>query len=76
MVNPNMVQGNPNNPRMVLPHIQNRPNLMQATQQQINPNMQGVVNQQQPSQQPPPPPYPEPPPPYPGQQSMTQNQVR
>jgi hypothetical protein len=61
---------------MVLPHmIQNRPNMMQNTQQQVNPNMQNIIGQQQQQQQQqvaPPPPYPEPPPPYPGQ---TQNQV-
>lgn len=69
-----MVQGNQNNPRMALPHmIQNRPNLMQNTQQQtVNPNIQNIIGQQQ-QVAPPPPPYPEPPPPYPGQ---TQNQVR
>lgn len=74
-----MIQGNPNNPRMSLPHmIQNRPNLMQNAQQQVNPNMQNIIGQQQQQQQQqnqaPPPPYPEPPPPYPGQQA--QNQVR
>lgn len=72
MVNPN-IQGNQNNQqRMVLPHmIQNRPNMMQNTQQQVNPNMQNIIGQQQ-QQVAPPPPYPEPPPPYPGQ---AQNQV-
>ncbi|KAG5672534.1 hypothetical protein PVAND_002656 [Polypedilum vanderplanki] len=85
MVNPNMMQQNQqNNPRMALPHmVQNRPNMMQnAQQQQINPNIQGLINQtQQPqqqqaqqSQQVPPPPYPEPPPPYPGQANQNQEQ--
>lgn len=92
MVNPNVMQGNQNNPRMVLPQMaQNRQPMMQNPQQPINQmNIQGIQapmgNQaligQQPQQQqqqnavPPPPPYPEPPPPYPGQSNTGQSQVR
>ena len=90
MVNPNMIQGNPQNPRMGLPQMntqqqqqQPRAPMMQNMQQGVvNPN-NNLMGQQQPPQQQqqnqqqqlvPPPPYPEPPPPYPGQQS-NQNQV-
>lgn len=62
MVNPNMMQGNPNNPRMALPQMpQNRPSMMQNPQQPMNPNIQGMqspmgnqalVGQQQQQQQP------------------------
>lgn len=85
MVNPNMVQGGQNNPRMGLQQMtQNRPNMMQNPQQTMNPNIQGIasqlpnqamVGQQQQQQAVPPPPYPEPPPPYPGSISG-QSQVR
>lgn len=90
MVNPNMMQGSQNNPRMTLPQMnQNRP-LMQNPQQIMNPNIQGIQSTlgsqtmigQQPQQQqqqnsvPPPPPYPEPPPPYPGQSVSGPPQVK
>lgn len=76
MVNPNMIQGNPQNPRMGLPQMnpqqQPRPTMMQNMQPGVNPNLMGqnpqqVQQQGQPQQLVPPPPYPEPPPPYPGQ---------
>lgn len=89
MINPNMIQGNQNNPRMAPPQmVQNRPPLMQNQQQQMNPNIQGIQSpmanqsligqpaQQGQQQQQPPPPYPEPPPPYPGQSMAGQTQVR
>jgi hypothetical protein len=87
MINPNIIQGNQNSPRMSLPQLgQNRPNMTQGAQQLMNANIQGlqspignqqIINQQsqQQSAVPPPPPYPEPPPPYPGQSISGQNQV-
>jgi hypothetical protein len=88
MINPNMVQGNPNM-RMPLNQMQQNPrqNLIQGIPQQQNiqgmqpqvVNQQPIIGQQQQQQQPgqniPPPPYPEPPPPYPGQTNSGQSQV-
>lgn len=78
MINPNMMPGKPN-PRIGIPQIaQNR---AQNTQQQMNPNVQGIqspMSNQQAQPQgsgPPPPPYSEPPPPYPGQSLTGQTQV-